>query len=97
VQRAAAWGLLTLLVVVFPANVNVALFNLHIAGYPDSPVYQWGRLLLQIGLIWLVWLTTRPEHGDAPEASRSAPPSRQHPLLRPRRGSTARYSSFHGR
>jgi uncharacterized membrane protein len=66
VRRAAAWGLLVLLVVVFPANVNVAVFNLHIAGYPEAPVYQWARLLLQLGLIWLVWQTTRL---DAAEAS----------------------------
>ena len=48
----AGWGLLALLVVVFPANVYMALIHeqLHIAGW-----VAWGRLPLQLPLMWWVW------------------------------------------
>src|SRR3990170_2318970 len=43
-RRAAGLGLATLLVAVFPANVNVALNNVQTDLVPGSPAYQWGRL-----------------------------------------------------
>ena len=48
----AAWGLIALLVAVFPANLNVALH-----GWPGSNIPTWVlwlRLPLQLLLIWLV-------------------------------------------
>ncbi|MBF9235941.1 DoxX family membrane protein [Hymenobacter sp. BT683] len=55
-QRVAAWGLLALLVAVFPANVYMALAyeQLGIPGW-----VAWGRLPLQLPLLWLVWRTMR--------------------------------------
>ncbi|MBH8560291.1 DoxX family protein [Hymenobacter negativus] len=51
-RRLAGWGLLALLIAVFPANVYMALIHerLHI------PVWvAWGRLPLQLPLLWWVW------------------------------------------
>jgi uncharacterized membrane protein len=49
----AAWGLMTLLVAVFPANLNMAL---HPELAPQIPsVLLWFRLPLQGVLIWWAW------------------------------------------
>ena len=55
-RRLAGWGLLALLVVVFPANVYMALIHeqLHIPGW-----VAWGRLPLQLPLLWWVWRVMR--------------------------------------
>ena len=54
----AAWGLIALLVAVFPANVHMAL---HPDRYPDlPPAALWARLPLQGVLIaWAAWFTRR--------------------------------------
>jgi uncharacterized membrane protein len=54
-RTAAGWGLLVLLVAVFPANVYMALIHeqLHILGW-----VAWGRLPLQVPLLWWVWQAT---------------------------------------
>jgi uncharacterized membrane protein len=64
-RRAAGWGLAALLVVVLPANVNVALNNLQIEGFSGSPAYQWARLAIQPLLIWLLLWSTAPDRPDA--------------------------------
>ena len=55
VRRLAGWGLIALLVAVFPANVQVALH-----GWPGVPMPQWAlwaRLPLQGVLIaWVYWV-----------------------------------------
>jgi uncharacterized membrane protein len=49
----AAWGLIALLIAVFPANLNMAL---HPALTPQiSSVLLWFRLPLQAVLIWWAW------------------------------------------
>lgn len=50
-RRAAGWGLLALLVAVFPANIYMALIHnqLSIPGW-----VAWGRLPLQLPLLWWV-------------------------------------------
>jgi uncharacterized membrane protein len=55
-QRPAAWGLVALLVAVFPANVHMAL---HPDLFPRfSPAVLWARLPLQGLLIaWAYWFT----------------------------------------
>lgn len=53
-KRAAAFGLVALLISVFPANIYVALNNIQLGGYMNYPVYQWLRLPLQLLLIWWV-------------------------------------------
>jgi uncharacterized membrane protein len=50
----AAWGLIALLIVVFPANINMAL-NSSLT--PDIPAWLlWLRLPLQPVLIWWAYL-----------------------------------------
>ena len=52
----AAWGLIALLIAVFPANLHMAM---HSDLYPDIPVaLLWARLPLQGVLIaWAYWFT----------------------------------------
>ena len=54
--RVAAWGLVALLVAVFPANIHMAL-NPQL--YPDiSPLALWLRLPLQaVFIAWAYWYT----------------------------------------
>jgi uncharacterized membrane protein len=55
-SRFAAWGLIALLIAVFPANVYMAM-NSEI--FPDiNPVFIWLRLPIQFLLIaWAFWFT----------------------------------------
>ena len=83
-QRAAGLGLVALLLVVLPANLNVAIHNLQIAGYSGSPVYQWGRIGLQFVLMGLIWWATRGESTGRPapvarRTHRSEDAARLHP------------------
>ncbi len=56
-SRIAAWGLILLLIAVFPANLHMAL-NAHL--YPQfSPLLLWLRLPLQGLLIAWAYLYTR--------------------------------------
>ena len=51
-RRGAAWGLLALLVAVFPANV----YMVQLAGQLHIPAWVlWARLPLQPLLLWAVW------------------------------------------
>ena len=52
----AGWGLLALLVAVFPANVHMALIHEQL-GIPGW--VAWGRLPLQLPLMWWVWRAMR--------------------------------------
>jgi uncharacterized membrane protein len=57
-RRAAAWGLVALLVAVFPANLYMAMHPVEAGAAGIAPVLRWGRLPLQALLIWwLVWGT----------------------------------------
>jgi uncharacterized membrane protein len=56
-RRAAAWGLILLLLAVFPANVTMVSDH---ARFPTVPLWAaWLRLPLQLPLIWWAWLYTR--------------------------------------
>ena len=64
-RRYAAWGVVALLVAVFPANVYMATHGIVIEGLPGggdpSPFVRWGRLPLQGVLILLaLWYTREP-------------------------------------
>ncbi len=59
----AAWGLVALLVAVFPANVNMALHRLPFGKYPVPDWALWARLPLQLLLIGWAWSFTRPWPG----------------------------------
>ncbi len=55
--RAAAWGLVALLIAVFPANVT--MISEH-ARFPQVPLWAaWLRLPLQLPLIYWAWRYTR--------------------------------------
>ena len=60
-RRLAAWGLVALLVAVFPANVHMALDRVRIDGQLPMPLWAlWLRLPLQGLLIAWAWWYTRP-------------------------------------
>ena len=53
VRRAAAWGIVVLLVCVMPANVWMVQ---HPERYPGIPLWaMWLRLPLQLPLMWWAW------------------------------------------
>jgi uncharacterized membrane protein len=57
-QRPAAWGLVALLIAVFPANIWMAQ---HPERFPALPLsLLWARLPLQAVLIGWAWRYTRP-------------------------------------
>lgn len=57
-RRAAAWGLVVLLIAVFPANVYMAAVHVRVTSEPIPPALLWLRLPLQAVLIWwLIWAT----------------------------------------
>jgi uncharacterized membrane protein len=68
--RPAAWGVVALLIAIFPANIYVAISGVNAAGLPSSPWYTWSRLPFQIVFIWWVLAATRPR------PTRSSPSAR---------------------
>lgn len=57
-RRAAAWGLVALLIAVFPANIYMATNRTDAGAASIAPALLWGRLALQPLLIWWVlWCT----------------------------------------
>lgn len=59
--RIAAWGLIALLIAVFPANLHMAI---HPELYPDiNPLALWLRLPLQaVFIAWAYWYTRPANH-----------------------------------
>ena len=51
----AAWGLIALLLAVFPANIYMATAGVKIGGFPSQPWMAWARLPFQFVLIGLVY------------------------------------------
>ncbi|AFK19504.1 DoxX family membrane protein [Haloferax mediterranei ATCC 33500] len=69
-RRLAAWGLIALLIAVFPANVYMATHDVVLTGAPEfmrnpSDAVSWARLPLQGVLILWAWWYTRPMSGDS--------------------------------
>ena len=60
-RRWAGYGLMALLVAVFPANIHMAVNRLPLGGMVASPLLLWLRLPLQGLLIAAVWWCTRSE------------------------------------
>ena len=63
-RKMAAWGLIALLVAVFPANIYLA-----INGWPGVDIARWvlwARLPLQGVFIWWVYVTCLPKFRGAP-------------------------------
>jgi uncharacterized membrane protein len=58
-RRTAAWGIVLLLIAVFPANLWMVQ---HPERFPSIPLWiLWLRLPLQLALIGWAWQYTRPE------------------------------------
>ena len=58
-RRAAAWGLVALLIAVFPANLYMATNPIETGAASMAPMLRWGRLPVQLLLIWWVLWCTR--------------------------------------
>jgi uncharacterized membrane protein len=58
-RKAAAWGLVVLLVAVFPANVNMAVNHISPTMFPTPPWRLWARLPFQALFIAAAWWQTR--------------------------------------
>lgn len=66
----AGWGLILLLIAVYPANIHMAL---HPELFPDTPPMAiYGRLPFQLLFILWAWWATRPEPGASTTRARSA-------------------------
>lgn len=62
VSVAAAWGLISLFIAVFPANIYQALHSVPIDGIPHHPALYSARLPFQAVFIsWAWWYTRKPE------------------------------------
>ena len=59
-RKTASWGLVALLIAVFPANVYMAQHPIEAGAAAIAPVLRWGRLPLQVVLIWWLLWSTRP-------------------------------------
>jgi uncharacterized membrane protein len=58
VRRAAAWGLVALLLAVFPANIYMALDRVQVTANPLPAWVLWARMPLQAAFIWwILWCT----------------------------------------
>jgi uncharacterized membrane protein len=58
IQFAAGWGLLLLLLAVFPANLYMATAQIRIHGMPSHPWMTWARLPLQpVIMLGVSWVT----------------------------------------
>lgn len=65
-RRLAGWGLIALLIAVFPANLYVAIQG-HMTGLDVSPLTLWLRLPFQalfIAWVWWVALANRNSTSD---------------------------------
>lgn len=64
IRRAAGWGLLLLLVAVFPANIHMAAAHIRVHGIPSQDWMSWARLPLQpvimLGVSWVAGIWPRP-------------------------------------
>jgi len=61
-RRAAVWGLVALLIAVFPANLYMAMHPTEAGAASIAPILRWGRLPFQALLIWWLLWCTRPRY-----------------------------------
>jgi uncharacterized membrane protein len=60
-RKLAAWGLVLLLIAVFPANINMALNDVPLGGSQVPAWALWARLPLQLVLVAWAWWFTRDD------------------------------------
>lgn len=58
-RRWAGWGLIALLVAIFPANIHALATGMMIAGHAAPLWLLWARLPLQLALIFWVYSAIR--------------------------------------
>jgi uncharacterized membrane protein len=67
VRRFAAWGLIALLIAIFPANIHIALNNIPVFGAAEGAgLFNWVRLPFQAVFILWAWWYTRPDEEEKP-------------------------------
>ena len=54
-RHVAGWGLIALLIAVFPANIYMAVSQVKIFGFPSQPWMAWARLPLQFVFLAAVY------------------------------------------
>jgi uncharacterized membrane protein len=59
-RRSAAWGLVALLIAVFPANIYMATNPVEAGALGIPPVLRWARLPVQLLLGWWLQWCARP-------------------------------------
>lgn len=56
-RRAAAWGILALLVAVYPANINMLVNDIYLPDMPQERWMLWARLPFQfVFAAWVIWV-----------------------------------------
>ena len=60
-RQLAGWGVLALLVAVYPANIYMAVEGVGFAGIEPNPVALWARLPLQFVFMAVTWWVSRPD------------------------------------
>jgi uncharacterized membrane protein len=65
-RRAAGWGLIALLVAVFPANLHLAVQHVELPGLNVPAWARWARLPLQLVFIAWAWWTAAAEPRENP-------------------------------
>jgi uncharacterized membrane protein len=61
-RRHAAWGIIALLIAIFPANIHIALYNVPLFGNAEGfGIWNWVRLPVQFLLIAWAWWYTQEE------------------------------------
>ena len=62
IRPLAAWGIILLLIAVFPANIHIAWHNVPLAGAKEGAgIWNWVRLPVQALLIAWAWWYTQPQ------------------------------------
>ena len=55
----AAWGIIVLLIVIYPANIYMLMIRIQKKKFIKIPIWTlWVRLLLQFGLVYWAWIYT---------------------------------------
>lgn len=61
-RKLAAWGIILLLIAIFPANIHIALYNVPVFGNAEGAgIWNWVRLPFQGVLILWAWWYTRDD------------------------------------
>ena len=62
-RRPAAWGIILLLIAIFPANIHIAVHNVPLGGAQQGAgIWNWVRLPLQgVLILWAWWYTQAEE------------------------------------